>query len=182
MRSTAFALSTRAGRISEECRLDEWAESICPSSYLRPVTVDVNLDDADLGILGRGERRRLELPHGLRRAQIGPDKAAGFPHRISLHLDLLHEAALRRLRRHLQDVTFDVHLPAMIEAAQSAFFVASQRQRGAPMRAIFVEHPEAAVAVAEHDQVFAEQPHLHRGAVRFRHLLGSYRPESNGVA
>jgi hypothetical protein len=86
--------------------------------------------------------------------------------------DLFGEARLRRLRGHLQDVAFHVELPAVIEAAQPAFFVAAVDQRGAPVRTIFVEHAEAAVAVAEHDQVLAEQSYAHRGSVRLDHFLG----------
>ena len=76
------------------------------------------------------------------------------------------------LRRHLDHVAFDVEFPAVIEAAQPAFLVAREQQRGAPVRAVFVEHAEAALAVAEHHEILAEQAHLDRRAVGLGHLLG----------
>ena len=86
-------------------------------------------------------------------------------------LDALRNEAVGRLGRHLDHVAIHVELPAVIEAAQPAFFVAGKQQRGAPVRAIFVEHAEAALAVAEHDEILAEQPHLDRRAVGLRHFL-----------
>ena len=39
------------------------------------------------------------------------------------------------------------------------------------MRAVFVEHADAALAVAEHDEILAEQAHLDRRAVGLGHFL-----------
>ena len=39
------------------------------------------------------------------------------------------------------------------------------------MRAIFVEHPDAALAVAEHDEILAEKFDLDRRAIRLRDLF-----------
>src|SRR5205085_8308544 len=54
---------------------------------------------------------------------------------------------------------------AVIDAAQSAFLVAPEKQRDAAVRAEFVDQADAAVAVAEGDEVFAEEAHPHRRAV-----------------
>jgi hypothetical protein len=43
------------------------------------------------------------------------------------------------------------------------------------MRAVFVEHAEPALRVAEHHQVLAQQAHPHRRAVRLGHLFGKAR-------
>ena len=43
----------------------------------------------------------------------------------------------------------------MIDAAQSALFVAPERERCEPMRAAFVNDAELAAGVAEDDQTFA---------------------------
>ena len=43
------------------------------------------------------------------------------------------------------------------------------------MRAILVEHAEAALGVAEHHQVLAEQAHPQRRAVGLGHLFGKAR-------
>ena len=40
------------------------------------------------------------------------------------------------------------------------------------MRAVFVEHAEPALRVAEHHEAFAQQFHPHRRAVRFGDLFG----------
>ncbi len=63
----------------------------------------------------------------------------------------------------------------MIQAAQAAPFVASQRQRCSPVRTVLANHPQPTVAVAERDQVLAEQAHTHRVAVAFNHLLRKAR-------
>jgi len=94
---------------------------------------------------------------------------------ISLGLHLFGKAALRRLRRHLDDVAIHIHLPAVIEAAQAAFLVARVSERDAAMRAIFVEHAELAFAVTEDDQVFAQEPRAHRLAVRLRDFFREAR-------
>ena len=125
---TALALSTLAGRMSEECRLDECAESIWPSRICAQLQAHVDFHDRDLRVLGRRERRRLEFRHRLGRTHIGPDEAAPFARRIGLELHLLDEAAVRRLGRHLEHVAFHVHLPAVVEAAQPAFLVAADRR------------------------------------------------------
>ena len=55
----------------------------------------------------------------LRRAHVGPQHAAALDQRIGLQLDLLAEAAFRRLRRHLDALAGDVVFPAVIGAAQA---------------------------------------------------------------
>ena len=40
------------------------------------------------------------------------------------------------------------------------------------MRTIFVKHADATLAVAENDEILAQKPHLDRGTVRLRDLLG----------
>jgi hypothetical protein len=46
----------------------------------------------------------------------------------------------------------------VIDATQAAFFVAPEKQRSAAMWTIFVEEPDPAAAVAERDEIFAQQP------------------------
>ena len=143
-----------------------------PFGDLRPVRLHLDLEDAHPHVRRRREGRRLELGHFLGRPHIGPHEAAGLARRIGLVLELACEAAFRWLRGHLQHIAFDVELPAVIEAAQPAFLIAAEHQRGAPVRTVFVEHAEAAVAVAKDHEVLAEQPNPDRGSIRFRHLLG----------
>src|SRR5207342_321786 len=76
------------------------------------------------------------------------------------------------LRRTLDDVAFDVDLPAVVQAAQPAFLVAAERERGAAMRAMLVENAQTPGAVAKRHQLFAEQAEAHRRAVALDDFLG----------
>src|SRR5438105_8536273 len=53
----------------------------------------------------------------------------------------------------------------MIDAADSAFLVASEEERGAAMRAAVVHHADPARAVAKRDQLLAKQHQPDRRAV-----------------
>jgi len=111
--------------------------------------------------------------HQLLRSHVGPDDVARFDGRIGSHADLLGEA-LRLV--HLVDArTLCVELPAVVDAAQAALLVAGQPERGAAMRAKFVDESHAAAAVAEGDKVLAQQPHPDRRSVRLRQLAGHGR-------
>lgn len=87
-------------------------------------------------------------------------------------LDLLGKAALGRLGDHLQDVAVHVEFPAMIEAAQPAFLVAAEEQRGLAVRAELAEHADPPVRVAIGDQILAEKPDPDRRAITLDELLG----------
>ena len=138
---------------------------------LRPVARNDRLGDRYPNI-GRGrERRRLERRHAVARPHVTPHPAAPFLDRIGTVFHLLLERTGGGLGRHLQHIAFDVHLPAVIQAAQAGLLVASQHQRDTPVRTILVQHADAAVAVAKHHQVLAQDARLDRRAVRFRHLL-----------
>ena len=60
----------------------------------------------------------------------------------------------------------------MIQAAQSAFFVARVDQRRAAVRAKFIEDAEPPLGVAEHYQALAEQLDAQRRAVGLGYFLG----------
>ena len=75
-----------------------------------------------------------------------------------------------RLVHLLDAIAFDVELPAVIDAPQAGFLVASKPQRGAAMRAELVDEPDAALAVAKTDELLPEQLNAHRRAVRLRHF------------
>src|SRR5262249_6309024 len=75
----------------------------------------------------------------------------------------------------IEHVAFDVELPAVVDAAEAAFFVAPEKQRRASMRAVLAHEPDAAVGVAESDQLLAEQAHARRRRVGRRNFLGQER-------
>src|SRR5487761_2029198 len=80
-------------------------------------------------------------------------------------LCLFWQRACLRLRRHVDDVAFAVEFPAVIKATQAAFFVASKRERRLAVRTRFTEKAELSVAVAERNELLAEELNPHRRAV-----------------
>ena len=173
--SDAPAVATRAGRMSEECREEEWALSIWPLHDLRPVAGEVDPDDRDALGAGGGPGGGFELGHLLGRAHVGPDEAAGLPRGVGLVLHAFGEAAFAGFGGHVDDVAVHVEFPAVIEAAEAALLVATEGEGGLAVGAGLAEHAEAAVAVAEGDQVLAEQADADGVAVGTRHLLGQHR-------
>src|SRR5580698_5505026 len=79
---------------------------------------------------------------------------------------MAREVVLARHVGHVETVALGVELPAVIGATQPAFLVAAKKQRGAAMWAAMVEDADLPGAVAERDQLFAEQHQPQRGAVR----------------
>ena len=137
--------------------------------------VAIALDEADLDLVlghvqdleGR-QRRRLSA-----RSHVDPHHAGALDHLVGPRLHLLLEAG-RRQARHVDAIAGDVELPAVIDAAQAAFFVAAEEQRRAAMRAAMVHHADPACAVAKGDQLLAQQHQAHRRAVA-RQLRGHGR-------
>ncbi len=72
-------------------------------------------------------------------------------------------------------VAVHVELPAVIDAAQAALLVAREEQGRAAMAAIGVEQSDAARAVAEGDEVLAQEPHADGRAVALRQLARERR-------
>src|SRR5947209_5045430 len=121
------------------------------------------------GKFGRGR-------HLVGRAEISPDEAAELDRRIGSDVDVLLELVLRRLIELVKAIAFDVELPAVIDAPETAFLVASEEQGHPAMRAEFVDQTDPAVAVAERDEILAEQFDADRRTVR----LGDLRRQAGG--
>ena len=111
----------------------------------------------------------------LRRAHVGPQHAAALDQRIGLQLDLLAEAALGRLGRHLDALAGVVVFPAVIRAAQAVLLVAAEPQRHAAVRAELVGQRIAALRVAQGEQPLGQQLDAHRRAFVLRQFLGEQR-------
>jgi hypothetical protein len=131
----------------------------------------MHFENGNARFFARRENRRFEFRHGVRRAHIDPDKAARFAHRIGFVFDLFDKARARRLGRHFDDIAVHVHFPAVIEAAQTAFFIASVEERGAAMRAEFIHHADTALRIAEGNEIFAQNAHAHGIAIGFGHFF-----------
>src|SRR4029434_446210 len=135
-----------------------------------------DLDDGAANVWPGRPRRWLEFPHPIPRPHPDPDKATSFSYRVRLGPLSQPLRGSRRFRWHVHHVAFDIELPAVIEAAQTAFFVATERKRGAAMQAIFSEHPELSVGIPEDDQVLTEQPRSRRRTIGLGNFLGhAYR-------
>ena len=117
-----------------------------------PLNAKVWVDGRDEAVEMR-KRRRLAV------AQIGEQDAVLLDHRIGLLLDVgAHPAALR-LGRRLEALAGDVEQPAVERAAQAAVFEPPIGEIGAAMRTAALDQAVAALAVAEHHEVLAEQAH-----------------------
>src|SRR6266576_6037979 len=114
--------------------------------------------------------------HLVGRAEIGPDEAAELDRRIGGDVDVLFELVLRRLVELVEAMAFDVELPAVIDAPETAFLVASEEQGHPAMRAEFVDQADPAITVAERDEILAEQFDADRRTVR----LGDLRRQAGG--
>ena len=145
---------------------------------LQPVAVaHVAHDDAlvvgDAQHLERRQRRRhLALAH------VDPDDAALLGDLVGLGLDAVGEALVLGQVRLVEAVAFDVELPAVIDAAQAAFLVAAEEHRGAAVRAAVIEDADAALGVAEGDQLLAQELDAHRRGVGLE-LAAAGRPGSS---
>ena len=134
---------------------------------LQPVAVALDQADADLSRrhvedLEARQRRRLRVL-----AHMDPDEAGALDRAIGLGLHLVLEVLAGGRARHVDAVAGDVVLPAVIDAAQPALLVAAEEQRGAAMRAAMIHHADATLAVAEGDQLLAEQHQAGGRAVAF---------------
>ena len=176
--------STAPAPCRSNAALELCAESIAPSSTCAQLHADMHLDDAGTRIV----RRAAPTPaartrHALAGSPIQiQTKAARFTAGVGLVLHLLREPTLARLRGHFDDIAFDVDLPSVVQAAQAAFLVASQRERGPAVRTVFVDHAKAPLAVAKGDEVLAEQANAHRRAVRLRRLPRTCTREASADA
>ena len=116
-----------------------------------------------------GQRRRH-----LARAHVDPDHAVTLLRWVRPRVHLRLEVALRRLRRHVDAITGDIELPAVVNAAQPFFLVASEEQRCAAVRAGVLDDAGGAGGDSETDHVLAQQTQSLRRTVRRSELV---RPE-----
>src|SRR5690242_9136290 len=128
-------------------------------------------------------QRPLELRqfrHNLLRTHICPDHTASFAGWIGRLTDLLFEAALDRLVRHINALAIHIEFPAVINAAQPVLFVAAEKQRCAPMRTVARQKSHFAVGIAKHNQMFRKNSETNRRTIRFRQLTrnGNRQPKT----
>src|SRR6476660_1364372 len=88
-------------------------------------------------------RRLLARPH------VGPDDSAALFTWIGLLPDLVLEVRFRRFVGHIDAAPGNVELPAVVDAAQTCFLIAAEKQRGAAVGAIVRKQSDLAIGVAE---------------------------------
>jgi hypothetical protein len=143
-----------------------WHSCAISNSARRPRSAHP-LAGPEIGLFGRAEHRleRRQRWCYIAGTHIDVDQAAALGHLVRLSLDLLPEILVCRQIGHIEAVARDVVFPAVIDAAQAAFFIAAEEQRGAAVRAAVVEHADPPCAVAEGDQSLAQQHQGKRVAV-----------------
>ncbi len=97
-------------------------------------------------------------------------RQAQFDAGVRRELDLAAEAALDRLRGHLDALAGDVVFPAVIGAAQPILLVASEPERHAAMGAELVDHADAPLRVTEGKQPLGQELDPHRRRIGLGYL------------
>src|SRR5207237_685695 len=106
------------------------------------------------------------------RAHVGPHDARLLNRWIGEETDAALEVALGRLGRHIHALAGSVELPSVVDATQPGLFIATQEERGQPVRTVLVEQPHISIGVAERNEVFTQQLHAYWWRVRGRQLAG----------
>src|SRR5215472_7665369 len=87
---------------------------------------------------------------------VGKNDARRFSARVGRVVNLVFERAAGRLRRSFQNSARHVVFPAVVDAPQAALFVAAIKQRRTSVRTMLSQEPDAALAIAEGDEIFSE--------------------------
>lgn len=66
----------------------------------------------------------------------------------------------------------DIEFPSMVQATQPVLFVAPEKERSATMRANVIDQSDLPIGVAEGHEIFAQEPHAQRCAIRVRQVGG----------
>ena len=138
---------------------------------LRPIASNDDLRNRHLGCRRGRPSRRLKLGLCVRRAHVGPDEAAPFLGGVGKMFDLLGHAAGGWFRHHFQHVTVDVHFPAVVQAAQTTIFIASEYQRYPSVRTVLVHHANLTIGVTKNHQIFTKQLRFDGRAIDLADLL-----------
>jgi hypothetical protein len=90
------------------------------------------------------------------RPHIGPDYTAPLSGRVGFDFDLVLKVALFRFRRHVNTITVNVKLPAVINAPQTALLVSTKEQACSSMRTEVVYEPNFPIRVPKCYQIFTQ--------------------------
>ena len=147
-------------------------------AFQRLQPVAFALAGQEIGLVGRAQHRleRRQRRRHLALAHIDPDQPPAFGDLVGLGLDLIAEVLVCRQIGHVEAIAGDIVFPAVIDAAQPAFLVAAEEQRGAAVRTAVVEYADPSRAVAKGDQPLAQKHQAQRVAIGFdfRRQAGRY--------
>src|SRR5207249_1004357 len=103
---------------------------------------------------------------------VGPANAGSLHDGIRAHPHSVLEIAVTWLGRAFHRLAADVVLPAVVDAAEATFLVASIEKVSAAMRTQRIHQADIAIGVSKRDQVLAQQSHPNRHAVGAPEIAG----------
>src|SRR2546428_2998447 len=148
----------------EMARVDVALEPLEPVALAQDLLHGVLAPGQHVRLDVRQRRRRLARPH------VGPDDVVALDARVRGRVDLRLEVALLRFAGHVDAVAFAAVLPAVVDAAQAFFLVATEEERGAAVRTMVLDEPDLAGRDAKGDQVLAHEPDADGRTVPLRQL------------
>src|SRR5512132_2886201 len=86
-------------------------------------------------------------------------------------MNLVFQLATGRFRGCFKHIAFDVVLPAMINAPQTALFVTTVKQRSPSMATVLVQQADSPLSVTKSDEVLAEKSHSYGRTVGVGNFL-----------
>ena len=104
-------------------------------------------------------------------SHVGEDHPARLDTGISGMMDLVFQLATGRFRGCFKHVAFDVVLPAMIDAPQTALFVTTVKQRSPSVATVLVQEADSPPSVAKSNEVLAEKSHAHGRTIGIGNFL-----------
>src|SRR5687768_465732 len=130
----------------------------------QPLQPVAHLYDAERQAVRFGRRQELEIGNQRRLAfaQIRPDGATFFLHRICDVPHRVAELLVFGLRRLIEALSLDVEEPTMIKAAQTTVLDSTIREIRAAMGAKLANQTEPVLVIAEQYKIFAHYSDRHR--------------------
>ena len=150
------------------CRNELWLWSMSPSSACSQLQNCTRFLASTCSSGSMFHSRSGRGGGSLLAAHVDPDDAPALAAAVRLLAHLRAERRLHRLVGHVDALAGGVVLPAVIDAPEPRFLVASEEQVRAAVRAVGPEHAHAPVGVAERDEVLAQQADAQRIAVGAR--------------
>src|SRR5262249_26535263 len=105
-----------------------------------------------------------QFRHAIRWPQVSPDNSAILASQVGCRPHFAFECIPRRFVRHIHAGAVCVEFPAMIDASKTTVLVTPPEKAGSAVRTKLVKESDAAVAIAEGNEILTHQPnsdHFH---------------------